>query len=346
MFRPAVLKILGVALVGFAFSSAPSATAQEVTLRLHHFIPPVAAPHKHFLTPWADKVMKESGGRLKIEIYPSMGLGGRPPQLYDQVKDGIVDIIFTLPGYTPGRFPKTEAFELPFMHVDAVTTNRAMQDYFEKHLQDEYKDVHVLLLHVHEGQVFHTRTPIRKFDDFKGKTFRTPSSAGTLLIEALGANAYHSPVTEMAQLLSKGVVDGVMVPFEIVPAFKVHQLVKYHVTVQGPRVHTSAFLFAMNKNSYAKLPADLKKVIDNNSRRNLADFAGKVWIDIEKPGIALSKKRGNEFITLSAEETAKVREAGMKARQRWVEQVKDKGIDGAALLKDAEAMLAKHKGKM
>lgn len=346
MFRSTVFKILGVALAGSAAWSAAPAAAQEVTLRLHHFVPPVAPPHKAFLQPWADKVMKESGGRLKVEVYPSMGLGGRPPQLYDQVKDGIVDIVFTLPGYTPGRFTKTEAFELPFMHDNAVTTNRAFQDYFDKHLQDEYKDVHVLLLHVHEGQYFHTRTPIRKFEDFRGKTFRTPSPAGTLMIEALGANAYHSPVTEMAQLLSKGVVDGVMVPFEIVPPFKVHQMVKYHTTVQGPRVHTSAFLFAMNRNSYAKLPADLKKVIDNNSRRNLADFAGKVWIEVEKPGIALSKKQGNEFITLSAADTAKVREAGMKARQRWVEQVKEKGIDGAALLKDAEAMLAKYKGNM
>ena len=346
MFRPALFAISGVALIGVAFLSAAPATAQEVTLKLHHFVPPVAPPHKAFLKPWADKVMKESKGRIKIEIYPSMGLGGRPPQVFDQVKDGIVDIGFTLPGYTPGRFPKTEVFELPFMHVDAVTTNRAMQDYFEKHLQEEYKDVHVLLLHVHDGQYFHTRTPIRKFEDFKGKTFRTPSPAGTLLIEALGANAYHSPVTEMAQLLSKGVVDGVMVPFEIVPPFKVHQMVKYHVTTAGSRVHTSVFLFAMNRNSYARLPADLKKVIDNNARRNLAEFAGKVWVDAEKPGIALSKKRGNEFITLSAAETAKVKAAGKKAQQRWVEQVKAKGIDGAALLKDAEAMLAKYKGKM
>ena len=345
MMKSTAPKLLGIALAGMMFHGVGTASAQQVTLRLQHFVPPVAAPHKMFLKPWADKVMKESGGKLKIEIYPSMGLGGKPPQIFDQVKDGIVDIGFTLPGYTPGRFPKSEAFELPFVFDNPITTNLAIQDYFDKHLKDEFKDVHVLLLHVHAGQVFHMRKPIRKFEDFKGLTLRTPSPAGTLLIEALGANAYHSPVTEMASLLSKGVVDGVMVPFEIVPAFKIHQMVKYHVTTE-PRVHTSLFLFAMNKNSYAKLPHDLKQVIDNNAGRNLAKFAGQVWIDAEKPGIALSKKRGNEFITLSEAETAKVRAAGMKARARWVEEMKKKGIDGAALIADAESMLAKYKGKM
>lgn len=337
--------LIAAAGAGAAIALSGPAASQEVTLRLQHFVPPVAPPHKAFMKPWADKVMKESGGRIKIEIYPSMGLGGKPPQVFDQVKDGIVDIGFTLPGYTPGRFPKSEAFELPFMHDNAITTNLALQDYFDQHLRDEFKDVHVLLLHVHQGQYFHSRKPIRKASDFKGMTFRTPSHAGTLLLEALGANPYHAPVTQMAQLLSKGVVDGVMVPFEIVPPFKIHQMVKYHITVTGPRVHTSLFLFAMNKDSYAKLPADLKKVIDNNSGRNLARFAGQVWLDVEKPGIALSKKRGNEFITLSPAETAKIRAAGMKARARWVEEMNKKGFDGAALIRDAEADLAKYKGK-
>jgi len=343
MLKRTAPKILGAALLGLMVQTVGSASAQQVTLKLHHFVPPVAPPHKAFMKPWADKVMKESGGKIKIEIYPSMGLGGAPPQVFDQVKDGIVDIGFTLPGYTPGRFPKTEAFELPFMHGDAITTNRALWDYYEKNLKDEYKDVHVLLLHVHQGQVFHSRKPIHKVADFKGMTFRTPSPAGTLLLEALGAIPYHAPVPEMPQLLSKGVVDGVMVPFEIVPPYKVHQMVKYHVTTMGPRVHTSVFLFAMNKNSYNKLPADLKKVIDNNSGRNLSDFAGQVWINVEKPGEALAKKRGNEFITLSADETRKMRAVGEKARARWVVEMKKKGFDGAALVKDAEAMLAKYK---
>jgi TRAP-type C4-dicarboxylate transport system substrate-binding protein len=271
-----------------------------------------------------------------------MGLGGAPPQLYDQAKDGVVDIIWTLPGYTPGRFPRTEVFELPFVNGGAMANTLALQDFYDKHLAGEYKDVHVLLLHTHEGNLVHSKKPIRAFEEFRGKTIRTPSTGGTLLLEALGASPYHAPVPQIPQLLAKGVVDGVMIPYEVVPPLKVHENVKYHVDVTGPRMNASVFLMAMNRNSYAKLPADLKKVIDNNSRHKLAPFAGHVWVNNEKPGFALSKKQGNEFITLNATETAKIRAAGEKAIERWIADVAKKGIDGRALLKDARAMIARH----
>ena len=333
--------VLGLALVGIMAATA-QAVAQEVTLRAHHFLGAVSPQHKDFLVPWAERIAKESGGRIKIEVYPSMGLGGKPPQLFDQVKDGVVDIIWTLPGYTPGRFPRTEAFELPFVNGGSVANTLALQDYYEKYLKEEYKDVHVLLLHTHEGNLLHSKKPIRSFADFKAKTIRTPSAGGTLLLEALGANPYHAPVPQVPQLLAKGVVDAVMIPYEVVPPLKVHENVKYHIDVTGPRMNTSVFMLVMNKNSYAKLPADLKKVIDNNSRMKLAPIAGQIWVDVEKPGLAMSKAQGNEFITLNAAETAKIRAAGEKATARWIADVAKKGIDGAALLKDARAMIAKY----
>src|SRR5262245_17064815 len=92
-----------------------SARAAEITLRLHHFLPPKANAHAKLLDPWAKKVGELSGGKVEIQIFPAMQLGGKPPELYDQAKDGVVDIVWTLPGYTPGRFPRTEGFELHFI---------------------------------------------------------------------------------------------------------------------------------------------------------------------------------------------------------------------------------------
>jgi TRAP-type C4-dicarboxylate transport system substrate-binding protein len=166
-----------------------SSVAQEVKLRAHHFLGPVSPQHKDFLVPWANKIAKDSGGRLKIEVYPSMTLGGAPPQLFDQVKDGVVDIAWTLIGYTPGRFPRTEVFELPFVHGNALSTTLALQDFYQRNLQDEFKDVHVLLLHSHDGNLFHSKKPIRSMANLKAMTIRTPSTAGTLLLEALGGAA-------------------------------------------------------------------------------------------------------------------------------------------------------------
>ena len=161
------LSILVGILAGTIVGLAENAGAQEVTLKLHHLLPPVAHAHKNKLVPWAERIEKGSNGRIKVEIYPAMQLGGRPPQLADQARDGIVDISWTLPGYTPGRFISTEVFELPFMHASAVATTMAINDFVERHSED-FKDYKIIAMHVHAGQAFHSHDPIRTVSDLKG----------------------------------------------------------------------------------------------------------------------------------------------------------------------------------
>ena len=151
--------------------------AAEFTFKIHHFVPPVAPAHTKLIKPWADRIEKASNGRIKFEIYPAMQLGGKPPQLVQQVLDGVADIAWTLPGYSPGRFLKHEVFELPFMHTTTHPTNMALQDYMAKH-GDEYKDLKMLMMHVHAGQVFHSKDPIKTAADLKGKKVRTPTRTG------------------------------------------------------------------------------------------------------------------------------------------------------------------------
>src|SRR5262252_530951 len=95
--------------------AAAAAVAQDVTLRIHHFLPPKGTIQAQVFEPWCEKIGKESGGRLKCQIFPAMQLGGTPPQLFDQARDGVADIIWTVPTYQSGRFVKSEVFELPFM---------------------------------------------------------------------------------------------------------------------------------------------------------------------------------------------------------------------------------------
>lgn len=336
---------LAAAFTGTAIMSAPSAIAQTVTLKLHVFIPPPANPYKTFLAPWAKKVEKDSGGKLKVQIYPSMQLGGKPPQLADQVRDGIVDIVWTLPGYTAGRFPKLEVFELPFVHTTPQATTMAIQDYYDKHLKEEFKDYHVLLLHVHAGSLFQTKKPVRKFTDVKGLKIRTATRAGGWYLKSIGAVPIGAPLPAIPQMLSKGVIEGALLPFEISPAIKMQQLVSHFSVLEGdqPRMNTSTFSFLMNKKSYANLPDDLKKVIDANSGRALAKIAGQNWADVEEPGRkVMASQKKNQFHTIPAAEVAKFKAAAKPAIDRWIAQMKKKGVDGEALLKDAREMIAKH----
>lgn len=324
--------------------SAP-AQSQTVTLRMHTFIPPVANPGKTFLIPWAEKIEKDSGGKLKVQPYWAMQLGGKAPQLLDQVRDGVVDVAWTLPGFTPGRMPIMEPFELPFVHRDALSTTLALQDYQEKHLADELKDYHTLLLHSHAGFLFQTKRPIVKMEDLNGLKLRAASRGGVWLLNALGATGIGLPLPEIPPALSKGVIDGVTLPYEIAPSVKTPELVDYFTTLAGPqpRLGTNVFTFLMNKNSYAKLPKDLQKVIDDNSGRNIAEMAGRNWEAIEEPGLAdvkaLSK---NKFHVIEAAEVERIKAAAQPVFERWFAEMKKINVDGPALLADARSMIEKH----
>lgn len=330
-----------------AVAPISSSKAQEVTLRLHTFVPPPSNPFKTFLKPWAERIAKASNGKIKVQLFPVMQLGGKPPQLPDQVKDGIVDIVWTLPGFTPGRFPRSEVFELPFVHTSPLATTLALQDFQEKHLKEEFKDYKVLLLHVHAGTMFMTKRgkPILKMADLKGVKLRSATRVGSWHLNAMGGIGIGAPLPQIPSMLSKGVIDGAMLPFEIAPAVKMQDLAANFSVLAGdqPRVSTAVFSFLMNKNSYAKLSPELKKVIDDNSGRNIARWAGENWAKIEEPSrkVVASKKK-NKFHTIPAAEVAKMKAAAKPAIDRWLAEMKKRGIDGEVLLKDARAMLAKY----
>ena len=319
--------------------------AKAETLRMQTFIPPVANPGKTFLTPWAEKIAKESGGKLKIQPFWAMQLGGKAPQLLDQVRDGVIDIAWTLPGFTPGRMPRVEPFELPFVHKTAYSSTMALQDYQEKHLAPDLKGYHPLLVHVHAGFLFQTRKPILKMADLKGLKLRAASRGGVWLLNALGATGIGLPLPQIPQALSKGVIDGVTLPYEIAPAVKTPDLVSHFSTLAGsqPRLGTNVFTFLMNRNSYEKLPSDLRKVIDDNSGRNIAEMAGRNWDAIEAPGLKVVQSREkNKFHTIPAEEVARMKEAAKPVFDRWLAEMKDIGVDGAKLLADARALIDKY----
>jgi len=336
------------AAVGVALAlSIGTAAAEEVKLKVAHFLPPGSTAHAKFITPWCDKINKESAGRLKCEIYPAMQLGGTPPQLIDQVRDGIADIVWTLPGYSAGRFPATEVFELPFMTNTAESSSRALWEYIHvnKLDQSEFKDVHPILFHVHDaGQLHLVKKPVSELSNFRGLKLRAPTRQTNKFLAALGATPVGMPVPQVSEALSKGVIDGAMLPWEVVPAVKAQELVKFHSEgdPKARALYTTAFIFAMNKAKYDSLPADLKAVIDANSGADASAWVGKVWDESATSARKLASDRGNQFNVIPASELAKWEKAGQSVYDSWVSEVGAKGYDGKALLKSAQALVQKY----
>ncbi len=334
--------LLGLALAAFA----QFAGAADVTLRFHQMLPPQATIPSKAISAWIKHVQEQSGGRIRVQQFPSMQLGGKPPELFDQAKDGVVDLIWTVLGYTPGRFPKSEAFELPFNTGSAEAGSRAFQEYVEKHAMDEFAGVKLIAVHVHGPGLFHSRDPINKLEDLKGMKVRGGSRIINIMLEQLGATPVGMPVPAVGEALSKGVITATTIPWEVVPAFKVQQIVKNHTGFSGDTgLYTQTFGVVMNKASYDKLPADLKKVIDDNSGIETAALFGAVMDAGDKVGLGLAQKAGNNIITLDEAETARWKAAAAGVREAWFKEVAAKGIDGPALAAAAEALVAKYAGK-
>jgi TRAP-type C4-dicarboxylate transport system substrate-binding protein len=323
----------------------PAYAQAAVTLKLHHFLGPKAPAHTAMLEPWAKRIEQTTGGKVKIELFPSMSLGGKPPDLIKQVRDGVVDMIWTVNGYTAALFPRSEVFELPFVHLNNLkATNLAMREMFDKYLAPEYGGVKVMWLHVHAGQAFHmVDSPVRNPDDLKGKKMRIPTRTGAWLLEALGATPVGMPVPDLPQALSKKVVDGALVPWEIIPPLKLHELTKYQIEGKGRiRFGTTTFQVSMNEAKWKSLPPDLQKIILDNSGEDWWRQVGQVWTDSEDAGINLVKKAGHTHIELSDAEMAPFRAKLEPVVQRWIDEVSGKGINGKELVEVARKTIAKY----
>jgi TRAP-type C4-dicarboxylate transport system substrate-binding protein len=318
--------------------------AQEVTLRVHHFLPTASTTHKDFIEPWARKVEAESGGRIRIEIFPSMQLGGSPPALYDQVRDGVVDIVWTLPGYTAGRFPTIEVFELPFMAASAEATSQAIHEFYQKHAVEEFKDIHPLMFHVHAPGSLHMRDKqVKAMEDLNGLKVRAPTRLTNAALQALGATPVGMPVPAVPESLARGVIDGAALPYEVALPLKVHELTTSHTEIGGKRgLYTAVFLFAMNKARYDSLPADLRQVIDDNSGTPLAKQIGRVWDAAEKPGRDAAVAQGASFNTIEGAELARWQTATAGVMAAWIAEMDKAGKDGQALVDDARALIARY----
>jgi len=328
-----------------ALTGAGLAQAQQtVTLRLHQFLPPQAAIPVHAIIPWAKKVEAESNGRIKIQLFHAMQMGGTPPQLFDQARDGVADITWTVLGYTPGRFNKSEVFELPFMcSGGAEKCSRAFHEYVEKNASDEFKTVKLLAAHTHGPGLFHTKQPVTGLESLRGMKIRGGSRVINNMLVKLGATPVGMPVPAVTDALTKGVISGTTIPWEVTPSVKIAELVKNHTTFAGKDgLYSQTFAFSMNKAAYDNLPADLKKVIDNNSGVEAAAMFGRAMDEGDKIGREIAVKAGNNIVALDVAETQRWRRTAGVVETDWVNEMKGKGIDGAKLVSDARSLVAKH----
>ncbi|WP_108501635.1 TRAP transporter substrate-binding protein [Paracoccus indicus] len=317
------------------------AQSPQVDLKLHHFLGPKAPAHAKMLQPWADRIREQSEGRINIELYPAMSLGGSPPQLFRQVAEGVVDIIWTVNGYTPGLFPRTEVFELPTIFTnDLAAANLAMRDIFDDHLAADFADVHVLFLHVHAGQAIQmAQKMVRSPDDTQGLKLRVPGPTGNAVVEAMGATPVTMPVPDLPQALGISAVDGALIPWEIIPPLQLFESTQYQI--EGPdrnRFGTTTFQVSMNKAKWEGMDPELQQIFTDNSGEDWLREVAEVWRAADDFGIQMAVDNGNEHVVLTEAEMDAFNQVLAPVVDDWT--AAQSGFDAAALVAAARQAMS------
>ena len=258
----------------------------------------------------------------------------------------MADVVITLPGYTAGRFPALEVFELPFMTNSAEVGARAAWDYLQKYALKEFPGTKILAIWVHDEGYVHTREkPVKTLADFKGLKMRAPTRQTNKLLATLGASPVGMPLPAVVDAVSKGTIDGFLLPWEVMPSLKLHEMVKFHSETDPsrPALYSAVFVFAMNQAKYDSLPADLKKVIDANAGAAYSQAIGKIWDGSQAAGRQAAKDRGNTFTMIPASELDNWVKAAAPLYDDFTADMDKKGLPGKQMLQDARDLLVKYK---
>lgn len=329
----------------FLFLSS-AALAEKVTLRVHHFLPSTAFPHSEMVGGWCDRVEKESEGDIRCRIYPAMQLGGTPAQLINQARDGIVDAVFTVPTYQPGAFVKTEVFELPFIAGNAIVGAQAMWDYIQAHAMDEYRGVRPVWVTTGDHSLLHFGSnSVSSLEDMRGLRIRSASRFGGMALEALGALPIQMPASAVTESISRGVLEGAMLPWSALRMVNMHEVTTHHTDFapHQAKLTNSLAVFVMNQKKYDALPDRLKRIIDNNSGVEASAIAGRIYDDYMDRDLAFARERGDEINVLTDAEYQRWVDATSSVRDAWIREVGSRSdSDPSALLRAAEALVEKY----
>jgi len=304
--------------------------AQDVTLRLSHWIPPTISPATKGVEPWAQSVMEASDGRIEIQIFPAQQLG-KAPDHYDMAAQGIVDLAWVNPGYTAGRFPIYALTEVPFMADDSIAGAQAIHEwYLEYGAEQEMGDVKVCFVHPHAPGALHSQVDITSPDQIRGKNIRPAHATMARFVSLLGGGPVQVPAPEVREALSKGTAEAVTFPWGSMYDFNLTEEVPVHLDMP---FYLSAQVLVMNKASYEGLSDENRAVIDEHCS---PEWSGRVAAGWHEDDMAAKERLQADpeqvFNTPSEAEIAAWREAAQPLTEEWKAAVEAKGGDADAIL--------------
>jgi TRAP-type C4-dicarboxylate transport system substrate-binding protein len=328
MKKKGLVIMAGIISLMFMFATSPVdkayAAEKVINLKVANYFPPPSKQSK-ITEEFAAELQSRSGGRLKVQFFGGGSLL-TGPAMFKGIETGITDIGYSHVYYTPGRMPVCGGIGLPIGTPTGWVAAHMAYDFYEKFKPKEFNSVRVLAIHGNAPSMIISNKPLEKLEDLKGVTIRAPDISGEI-VAALGGTPSPTPMMEVYDAISKGVINGVWAPYETLKTFRFAEVAKY-VTVCWEIGSVYPFYFAMNKNSYNKLPRDLQSLVDVLSGEYQERFA-LMWNEIELVGKAFGTEKGVKFIDLSEQETARWEKAVEPVIANYTKTMVGKGFSEA-----------------
>ena len=322
---PGILVSLAAGL--FAMSAPMAAHAAEITLTYAFFAPAKTFPGRQ-MAHWAEQLTKRTSGKVAVQTFPAGTLLGAR-EMYDGVTKGVADIGLGSPSYDPGRFPLTSGVSLPMGFTNATVASRTLWELTKEFQPKEYENFKVIAMFTTEPGFIQTKTPVRNAADLNGMKLRA-AGTGVPVLKALGAAPIGMPMPEVPQSVQTGVINGTMTSREVLQDFKLAESLKF--VTDYPTVVVT-FAAVMDRKRWDKLPADVKKVIDELAAE-MPTWTGQ-YHDNENVGAAMkwaAKEHKVQVVSLAADERAKWDAKLKPMEEQWVAEMTAKGLPAARYL--------------
>jgi TRAP-type transport system periplasmic protein len=313
-------------------------TSQAKTDLTYSIFFPATHTHTLLATEWGKEIEKRTNGAVKITMFPGATLTPAN-QSYDGVVKGISDVAMTVCSYTAGRFPLMEVIDMPLGYKSAHQATRLVNAFYNKFQPKEFDDVKVMYFHAHGPGILHSKKPVHKLEDLKGMKIRCTGTTAKL-VSHFGGVPVAMPQTETYDALQKGVVDGVMNPFEALKGWKIAEVIKSSTMNYGSD-YSMAFVVVMNKKKWDSFPKDIQATIQKVNEEFI-EKTGKAWDEIDKGGIEFTKAKGNQVIALSKQEDDRWAALALPILKEYVEAMKKKGLPGDEALKFCQDYIKKN----
>jgi len=332
-----VLCVVFTLLLGFSlFLPKTSHSQATITLKYANFPPATTFPCVQ-MERWAKEVEKRTSGKVKVQTFPG-GTLLPAKNIFDGVIAGTADIGNFAMSYQPGRFPVSEAIDLPIGFTTAKAASMALFDLIEKYNPKEFEKVKLITLFTCPPADFMTKTAVKSLKDLKGMELRT-SGTGTEVLKRIGATPVGMPQSEAPEAIQKGIVKGNVSSMEILKDFN---FAAYLPFATEANLFVVSFAVVMNKDKWNSLPADVKKVIDD-MRREQAEWTGKYVDDHVQESLKWSKEKYNhQLIKFSKADVDEIAKLTKPMIDEYIKKVNGMGLPGDQIVKDAYSLKAKY----